>query len=120
MEYDFRFYFNKRKQSIQWVDVFLWDVHPNTFERWEGGRWGYFLATWEHPYKDKFGELHFVKSRLRFDAVYHELRHLAIEWFWSNGISVDRKNEEKLVSFEDKIANSFRRGLAKAEPKIKL
>lgn len=117
MEHDFVFYFNKKKQ---WVRVFLWDVHPTTFKSWGGGRWGYFQATYDSPKSGEFGELHFVKSRLRFDVVYHELRHLCTEWMWANGETITRKNEERIISFEDKIANSFRRTLKKAEPGIRL
>lgn len=117
MEKKFKFFFNKGRQ---YVEVFLWDVHPNTFERWKGGRWGYFIATYDNSKDGKFGELHFVKSRLRFDVVYHEVRHVCVEWMWANGETVTRKNEERLISFEDKIANSFRRALEKAEPGIVL
>ena len=102
------------------MDVYLWDVHPNTFANWGGGRWGYFHATWKNASLGKFGELHFVKGRLRFDTVYHEIRHLCVEWLWQNGETVTRKNEERIISFEDKVANSFRRALMKAEPRIKL
>ena len=117
MELSFIFRFNNNRQ---WIKVFLWDIHPNTFENWGGGRWGYFQATYDNPRSGEFGELHFVKSRLRFDVVYHEIRHICVEWFWANGETVTRKNEERLISFEDKIAHKFRKALAKAEPEIKL
>jgi hypothetical protein len=117
VKHDFRFYFNKRRQ---WVNVFLHKVTPRTFEKHGGGRWGYFLATWEEPDRGEFGELHFVKRRLRFDLVYHEIRHLCIEHFRANKKRITVQNEEESVSFEDKIAHAFRRGLKRKEPGIKL
>lgn len=117
MECNFVFHFNKKRQ---WVEVYLWDVHPNTFERWGGGRWCYFHPTWEDARSGKFGELHFVKKRFRYDGVHHELLHMWIEWFWEGGETVTRKNEERLVTIADEIARNFRKALEKAEPGIKL
>ncbi len=115
---DFTFYFGKKK--CQWVDVWLWDVHPNTFARWKAGRWGYFEPTYENPRKGLFGQLHFVKGTIRFDTVHHEINHMWIEWFWAGGETVTRKNEERLNEILDKMSWSFRRALHKAEPRIKL
>src|SRR3972149_6893889 len=114
MDYDFKFDFNKRKQ---YCEVYLWDVHPTTVARWQAGRWGYFLPTWENANKDKFGELHFVKGRLRFDTIVHELEHLRVEWIWSHGETITRKNEEKYTSFLDELTRRFIRELRKAEPR---
>ncbi len=116
-EYDFRFYFNKKKQ---FCEVSLWEVHPNTFARWGAGRWGYFLATYDQPRAGKFGELHFVEKRLRYDTITHELFHLAIEWVWSGGDVITRKNEEKYASFFDEITRNFVRELRKIRPGIRL
>jgi len=44
---DFQIYLKRNKK--QWVNVYLWDVHPTTFEGWGGGRWGYFIAKWIDP-----------------------------------------------------------------------
>jgi hypothetical protein len=105
----FRFYIPKRKSNA-WAEVFLWDVHPTTFSRWNAGRWGYFLATWEGNAREgKFGELHFVQSRLREDLIVHELLHLWAEWIWANGETLTRRNEERLIVTFDKIFASFMR-----------
>lgn len=117
MEYDFKFYFNRRKQ---FCEVSLWDVHPNTFARWNSGRWAYFQADYTNPRLGKFGELHFIKSRIRFDTISHELFHLATEWIWSGGDTLTRKNEEKYAVFFDEITRKFIRELRKVEPRIRL
>lgn len=117
MDYDFKFYFNKNKQ---FCEVFLHDVSDETFKRQGGGRWGYFLPTWENYRLGKFGELHFVKGKLCFDTISHEIFHLHAEWVWSGGDVVTRKNEEKYATFFDELTRKFIRALRKAEPKIKL
>jgi hypothetical protein len=117
MEYDFIFFFRGRKQFIE---VYLWPVHPTTFANWGGGRWGYFHATYINPKAGKFGELHFVKSRLRFDVIVHELDHVRTAWMWANGETITRKNEERMASKLDELAGSFRRELRKFEPRIQL
>jgi hypothetical protein len=117
MDYDFKFFFNRKKQ---FCEVYLWNVHPNTFSNWGGGRWGYFMPTWENPRLGKFGELHFVRNRLRFDTVSHEIFHLHTEWVWSGGEVVTRKNEEKYATIFDEITRRFIRELRKVEPRIKL
>lgn len=117
MNHDFRFDFNKKKQ---YVDVFLWEVHPNTFARWKAGRWAYWLATWEKPRAGKFGELHFVRNRATIDTITHELFHLFAEWIWSGGETLTRKNEERCASFFDQITRRFIRELKKYDPRIKL
>lgn len=97
--------------------MFLHPVSHRTFAKEGGGHWGYFLATWESPSSGEFGELHFVRRRLRFDLVYHEIRHLCVEWFRANKKELE---EEEMISFEDKIAHAFRRGLKRKEPGITL
>ena len=101
---DFQIYFNKKRQ---WANVYLWDVHPSTFEGWGGGRWGYFIAKWENSKQGLFGEIHFVKSRVRHDSVVHELFHLLVEWMWSNGFTITRKNEEAMATFMDELTRKF-------------
>lgn len=114
---DFIFSFNKKRQ---WTKVFLWDVHPNTFERWDAGRWGYFQAEYFHPSVGLFGELHFVKSRLRIDTIYHELDHMRTEWIYANRLAWSTYTEEKFIKFMDQCMWSFLRELSKIEPKAKV
>lgn len=117
MEYDFKFHFNRRKQ---FCEVYLWKVHPNTFARWGSGRWAYFVASYENPRIGKFGELHFIRDRLRYDVVNHELFHLATEWMWSGGDTITRRNEEKYATFFDEISRRFIQELRKFDKRIKL
>lgn len=101
----FRFYFNKKKQ---WIDVYLWDVHPTTFSNWKMGRWGCFNPKWEVPGNGYFGELHFVKSRAdREDLINHELLHAWIEWIWANRTAITNRNEETLVALFDEMTRNF-------------
>ena len=116
MQSDFTFRFNRNKQ---WVCVFLHDVHPTTFASWGAGRWAYFQAS-PTPKYGLFGELHFVKSRLRMDTIVHELYHVHAEWMWSHGETLTRKNEERMAKFMDEITRKFLRELKKVEPRIKL
>ena len=102
----FRIIFNKKKQ---WLDIYLWEVHPTTFQNWGGGKWGYFIAKWENPKQGFFGEVHLVKSRVREDLVTHELFHALVEWMWSNGITITRSNEERIVSLLDELVGKFYR-----------
>lgn len=104
VDYDFKFYFNRKKQ---FCEVFIHDVSNETFKRRGGGRWGYFLATRGNSRIGKIGELHFVKSRLRFDTIAHELFHLMVEFAWSNGEAIDRRNEERYATFLDEITRNF-------------
>ena len=114
---NFKFYFNKRKQ---WSIVYLHDVHPTTFASWKSGYWAYFQASYDNPRSGMFGELHFVKSRLRYDVVNHELFHLLTEWVWSGGDTITRRNEEKYASFFDEITRRFIRELRKFDRRIVL
>lgn len=116
---EFLIYFNRKKQFVK---VFLWDVHPNTFQNWDAGRWGYFLATYENPKKGLFGEVHFVDSasrKLREDTVVHELDHLRTEWMWANGETITRKNEERMTEFLDQLVGRFYREYRKLKKKEK-
>ena len=107
---NFRVFFNRRKQFFE---VYLHDVHPNTFKRKGGGRWGYFVKTWEHPRRGRFGEIHLVKNRIRPDIVAHELDHLRCEWMFSKWIIVTPKNEEWFCTFGDSLTRNFWREYVK-------
>lgn len=107
MDADFRVFFRKKSQ---YFDVYLWDVHPTTFSNWKAGRWGYFVATWEHPKREKFGEIHLVHSKsrtIRIDTVSHELDHLRQEWLWANRVAVGGRNEEWFCRFGDELTRKF-------------
>lgn len=107
-------------RKIQWVDVYLHDVHPDTFQKRKGGRWGYYINWTERSKQGKFGELHFVKSRLRFDTIVHEIEHMRIDWIWSRGDTITRKNEERYTTLLDELVRKFIRELRKTDPKVKL
>ena len=117
MEYDFTIRFNKGRQ---FVEVYLWAVHPDTFAKWKGGRWGYWTPIRTSDRKEKFGELHFVRSRLRFDTIVHEIDHFRTDYMWCRGDTITRKNEEKYATFLDEITRKFLRELRKIEPSIQL
>lgn len=90
--------------------MFLWDVHPTTFSNWKAGRWGYFVATWKHPKRDKFGEIHLVNSRtrkVRIDTVSHELDYLRLEWIFANRVGLGVRNEEWFCRFGDELTRKF-------------
>ena len=117
MSHDFRLYFNRKRQ---WSEVYLHDVHPNTFHKGGGGRWGYFTPVRKNSRSGSFGELHFVKRRLRYDLIVHELFHLAVDYVWSKGQVIDRRNEEKMAEFMDGLVRNFVRELRKIDPEVKL
>jgi len=102
----FKIIFNKNRQFL---DVYLWEVHPTTFSNWGAGRWGYFIPKWENSKVGFFGEIHLVKSRVREDLVVHELFHVMVEWMWANGITVTRSNEERMAEFLDELVRKFYR-----------
>jgi hypothetical protein len=104
MPADFRVFFNRNRQFFE---VYLHDVHPNTFERRGGGRWGYFLCGDDPPRFGKFGEIHLVKSRVRPDTVSHELDHLRMKWLFQRWIIVTPRNEEKFCTFGDELTRKF-------------
>jgi len=103
---DFRIVFNRGKQFL---DVYLYDVHPNTFANWGAGRWGYFIAKWENPRIGFFGEIHLVKSRIREDLIVHELFHVLVEWAFAKGGSITRRNEERMAELLDELTRKFYR-----------
>lgn len=102
----FRVYFFKKKQ---WVDVYLHDVHPNTFYRKGGGRWGYFIPNRKSSRSGLFGEIHLVKERIRPDLILHELDHLRLEWLFANRVGLGTRNEEWFCKFGDEIMRNFYR-----------
>jgi hypothetical protein len=107
---EFRLYFNRRRQ---WVDVFLWDVHPNTFERWQAGRWAYYQAHAERGKCGKFGELHFVRSRVRHDTLAHELIHLLGDYLRDRDATINVYNEERIAMLFDGWTRQFWREYGK-------
>lgn len=110
---EFEIYFNKKKQ---WITVHLWSVHPNTFDKWGGGRWAYFEPKWENPKSGLFGELHLVKSGIREDTVTHEMFHVLCEWMWANRTAITARNEESMAEFLDGLVGNFYRQYRKLTP----
>ena len=104
MSPDFRVFFNKNRQFFE---VYLHDVHPNTFQSRGGGRWGYWTSTFENPRRGKFGEIHLVKSRVRPDSVAHELDHLRMAWLFAKWIVITPRNEERFCTFGDELTRRF-------------
>src|SRR5512146_1437043 len=116
----FRVFFRRKRQFFT---VYLHDVHPSTFKRNGGGRWGYFVKKWDNPKEGLFGEIHLVKSRVRVDSVSHEIDHLRCEWMFANGRYVTIKvrgrktlvrgkiltgrNEEWYCRFGDELTRHF-------------
>ena len=107
---NFKVMFNGGKQ---WINVTVWDVHPNTFERWNKTRWGYFQPTWKSTTTGEFGELHFVKSGVRFDTIAHEIFHVIMEYVWANRTAVTSKNEEKYATMTDELCRKLEREFKK-------
>lgn len=102
----FKIYFNKKKQ---YINVYLHDISHETFNRKGGGRWAFFQAIWENPRSGLFGELHFVKSRVREDVIVHEMLHALTEWMYSGGFTITRQNEERMCEFMDELVRKFYR-----------
>lgn len=100
----FRIYFRRKRQ---WIDVYLHDVHPNTFANRKGGRWGYFVATWTDCRNGVLGEIHLVESRVRIDSVVHELDHARTEWMLAGGTTITRSTEERMATLLDELARKF-------------
>lgn len=107
---DFRLTFNRRKQ---WVDVTLWDVHPSTFASWQAGRWAYYQAAADRSKCGKFGEIHFVASRVRADVVAHELIHLLCDIMRTRGMNWTERSEERIAAIYDGLVSSFWREYGK-------
>lgn len=94
-------FFNRRRQ---WIDVYLDDVHPNTFERQGGGRWGYYLASADrNPRHGHYGDTHLVCSRVRADVVAHELEHTVIDRL----APITTRNEERAARLMDELTRNF-------------
>ena len=111
-EETFTVHFNKRKSFFI---VHLHDVHPDTFARKKGGRWGYFLQADGAGSVGYFGDVHFVASRLRQSLISHELEHLRAAWYWEVlGETLTRKNEERFIAFLDVLTDNFYRAYEKA------
>lgn len=102
----FKIYFNRNKQ---YLEVILHEVSSETFYRRKGGRWGYFIPTWEQSRRGKFGELHLVKSRLRADTIVHETFHVVCAWLFARNLQLTPKNEEKMAEFQDELFRKFYR-----------
>ena len=117
MNPSFRLYFNNKKS---WTDVYLWSVHPNTFANWDAGRWGYWTKCEPDQKTGLFGELHFVKSRLRIDTIEHELNHLRQAWLRANLNAWTGRNEESVIEFGDRLLWGFLRALSREEPKARV
>jgi hypothetical protein len=109
---EFKVKFNSNKQ---YINVFVYDVHPTTFERWNGTYWAYFEPTWTNPKDGEFGQLHMVKSGIREDTVAHELFHVLCEFVWANRDAITGKNEEKYAELFDSLIRNFYREYRKLE-----
>lgn len=92
----------------------MWDVHPDTFQNWGGGRWAYFEQCWESPRSGKFGDLHLVRSGVREDTVAHEMFHVLCEWLWANRTAITARNEEYFATFLDRLVGRFFRQYRKS------
>lgn len=102
--------FNGKKQ---WISVKVWDVNPQTFSNWGGGRWAYFQSGWENPRAGFFGELHLVKSGIREDTIVHEMFHVLCEILWSRRDAITGRNEERYAALLDELVRKFWRGYKK-------
>lgn len=111
---EFRVYFRQKKQ---WITVTLWEVHPVTFARWKMGRWACWNPTWHDPKLGEFGELHFVKSRITFDTIAHEVFHAVVEYAWANRQSLFAK-EEKFAELTDELCRKVVREVRKLHIKL--
>ena len=109
MNPDFLLYFNKKRQ---WVAIYFWDTHPNTFESWGGGRWAYYQPSNRNG-TGLFGEMHFVKSRVREDVFDHEKMHLLGDILRSKGLAWSTRNEEWLCNLSDSLTRQFWRNWRK-------
>lgn len=109
----FNVYFNKRRQ---WIEIYLHDVSPETFERRGGGRWGFYDIFKERSIrKGKFGEIHLVKDRVRHDSVAHELGHALFDIVYTKGGSFNRLAEERIVTLLDELTRNFWREYEKLD-----
>ena len=104
MQPDFQVYFHRKQQ---WLDVYIEDVTPETFARHDGGRWAYFSYTRPHTRTGLFGDLHFVKSRLRQDVVAHELLHVLLQLIESRNGALNERTEEHWCLQYDSLTRAF-------------
>lgn len=100
----FIFYFNRKSQ---WCEVYLEEVHPNTFNRKNGSRWGYYESKTVREKMGVFGEIHLVSSRVRPDTVEHEIHHLWFDWMRESGRDLSGRTEEKSVRMYDEMMKHF-------------
>ena len=61
----------------------------------------------------RFGELHFVRSGIRFDTIAHELLHVIAEWLYANRTALISRNEEKMAKMQDELARKLEREFRK-------
>jgi hypothetical protein len=109
---NFRLYWNHKQQ---WVEVYLWDVTPGTFERRGGGKWAYYLAAETRSRTGLFGSLHFVRNRVRADVVAHELVHLLADYLRDRDTAINVYNEERIAMLFDGWVRAFWREYGKVE-----
>lgn len=107
---NFLIHFNNKKQ---WISVTVWDVHPDTFNNWGGGRWAYFDPIIPYTKSGLFGELHLVKSGIREDTMSHELFHVLCAIMRSRLDAITGRNEERYASLLDELTRKFWRGFRK-------
>src|SRR5574340_401534 len=100
-------FIGKFNNSRQYVRVVIGDVSPDAVQRKGGGRWAYFLPTWESPRRGEFGEIHIVKTRVRHDVVAHELLHLLAAWLRAKDMVITVRNEERLCGIFDQLVFRF-------------
>lgn len=105
---NFYFMFNE----CQVCDVYYYDVHPRTFERWAetsyGFYWGYNPEKEKGIYSGYFGELHFVKGVAQLDTVEHELEHLLMDWCKTRKMNMNaNRNEERICQLRDELSREY-------------
>ena len=71
------------------------------------------MPTWTSPSSGEFGELHLVRSGIRFDTLVHEFIHILAEWLYANRTALISRNEEKMARMQDEIARRLERELKK-------
>lgn len=104
----FRVWFNRRKQ---WIDVYLDDVHPTTFDRRGGGRWGYYVPAVDRNMRlGHLGDVHLVASRVRVDVVAHENMHVVVDRLGA----ITSRNEERAARLMDELTRNFWREYKKS------
>lgn len=87
--------------------MFLWDVHQTTFHSWGGGNWAYYENSPTRNHKGHFGDMHFVKSRVRVDVFDHEKMHLVGDILRSKNRVWTVYNEEWIAVLSDGLTRRF-------------